>query len=94
MPRTPINYDNTHFYKIVCRDLTIKDCYVGHTTDFKRRKCEHKKHCNSKSLGKHTQLLYIPIRDKGGWDNFDMILIETVQCANVLEARKKIMRVY
>ena len=38
MPKLPINYDKTHFYKLCCRDPTITDIYVGHTTDFTRRK--------------------------------------------------------
>jgi predicted GIY-YIG superfamily endonuclease len=42
MPRTPINYENTVFYKIVCKDLNLNYCYVGHTTDFIRRKTAHK----------------------------------------------------
>ena len=42
MPRKPIDYTNTHFYRIVCKDTSINDCYIGHTTDFKRRKSEHK----------------------------------------------------
>ena len=41
MPRKEIDYSNTHFYKIVCKDLNIKDCYVGHTTNFKNKKYEH-----------------------------------------------------
>jgi predicted GIY-YIG superfamily endonuclease len=45
MPRTPINYENTIFYKIVCKDLNLNYCYVGHTTDFRRRKTEHKSSC-------------------------------------------------
>ena len=56
MPRTPISYANTHVYKIVCRDLNSKYCCVGHTTDFKRRKSEHTKTCNSKTRNTHTQL--------------------------------------
>ena len=46
MPKKEINYQNTVIYKI---QHTEKDdlIYVGHTTDFKRRKSEHKKHCNS-----------------------------------------------
>ena len=43
MPRKPIDYSNTHFYKIVCKDLGIKELYVGHTTNFKNRKLDHKK---------------------------------------------------
>ena len=46
MPRKPIDYRHTHFYKIVCKDLNIKDCYVGHTTDFTKRKYQHKTACN------------------------------------------------
>ena len=42
MPRQPINYDNTCFYKIVCKNLDIHDIYVGHTTDFTTRKLHHK----------------------------------------------------
>jgi hypothetical protein len=38
MPKQPINYENTIIYKIVCNNLNINDCYVGHTTDFTRRK--------------------------------------------------------
>ena len=37
MPRKPVNYDNTHFYKIVCEDLTVSESYVGHMTDFTKR---------------------------------------------------------
>ena len=45
MPRVPIDYSQTHFYKIVCRNTDIKDCYVGHTTDFTKRKNRHKSDC-------------------------------------------------
>ena len=49
MPRLPINYEKTHFYKIVSNDLSITDCYVGHTTDFKTRKTSHKTQCNNET---------------------------------------------
>jgi hypothetical protein len=32
------NYQNTVIYKIVCNDLSIKDLYVRHTTNFRKRK--------------------------------------------------------
>ena len=47
MPRHPINYDNTCFYKIVCKNLDIHDIYVGHTTDFTTRKTAHKTASNN-----------------------------------------------
>ena len=41
MPKKVMDYSNTHFYKIVCTDLNITDCYVGHAVNFTKRKCTH-----------------------------------------------------
>jgi len=41
MPKTPMDYSKSCNYKIE----HIDDCnlvYVGHTTNFNKRKCEHK----------------------------------------------------
>ena len=84
MPRTPINYANTHFYKIVCEDLTIKECYVGHTTDFKRRKGQHKGGCKNINSKEYNAYVYQFIRNNVGWNNFDMISIEIRCCDNHL----------
>ena len=89
MPKCKINYSSAHFYKIVCRDLNICDMYVGHTTDFITRKSCHKRVCNNPNSKNYNLPLYNFIRDNEGWDNFDMILIET-QCLNgSLEATKR-----
>ena len=51
MPKNEIDYSNTVIYKITCRDLNIKDLYVGHTTNFVQRKYSHKQSCiNSKNI--------------------------------------------
>ena len=89
MPRKAINYDKTHFYKIVCRDTSIKDCYVGHTTDFTTRKHNHKKTCSNQNNRDYNCPVYQFIRQNGGWDNWDMILIDTLSCENNLEARRR-----
>ena len=89
MPYKAINYENIHFYKIVCKDTCIKDCYVGHTTDFVSRKSNHKKSCNDCNSKHYDRYIYQFLRENGGWDNWDMILIETTKCENGLEARKK-----
>ena len=81
MPRIIIDYPNTMFYKIVCKDLDMKDFYVGHTTDFKTRKNCHKRVCNNPNVGNHNLPIYKFIRANRRWYNFDMILIET-QCLN------------
>ena len=52
MPRQDINYDNTYFYKIVCKDLNRQDLYVGHTTNFRIRKNGHKTACNNPNAKK------------------------------------------
>ena len=88
MPRQPIDYTNTHFYKICCNDLNITDIYVGHTTDFRRRKSQHKINCLNENSHNHNLQVYRFIRDNGNWENWNMILIETRQCANSLEATK------
>ena len=88
MPSKPIDYSKTHFYKIVCKDLSISDWYVGHTTDFTKRKTKHKGKCSLEGNRFYHLYVYQFIRNNRGWDNFDMILIKTVECNNSLEARK------
>ena len=39
---TMVNYENSVIYKIVCRDLSIKNNYIGSTTDFRKIKINHK----------------------------------------------------
>ena len=86
MPRIPINYQNTIIYKIVCNDLNIKDLYVGYTTDFKRRKSEHKLNCNNINSEKYNMKIYKTIRENGNWDNWSMIEIEKYPCNDSKEA--------
>ena len=89
MPLKQIDYSKTHFYKIICRNTNIKNIYVGHTTDFKTRKGCHKRVCNNSNDKNYNLPLYKCIRENDGWDNFDMVLIETVSMENSLEARKR-----
>jgi len=85
MPRLPTDYSKTIIYKIVCKNLEITDCYVGNTTDFRKRKCKHKSVCN---LGSEYNL-YVFINKNGGWDNWDMIEIEKYPCKDANEARAR-----
>jgi hypothetical protein len=89
MPRTPLDYSNTYFYKIVCKDLNIKDTYVGHTTNFTVRRNGHKTNCLNPNAINHNTYVYRFIRDNGGWDNFDMVLIDREACADRLDSEKK-----
>ena len=87
MPSKPIDYTKTHFYKIVCKDTTIADCYVGHTTDFTKRKYQHKAKCNDEKDRHYNIYLFQFIRDNGGWVNWEMVNIDTISCKDSLEAK-------
>ena len=86
MPKDNIDYSNTIIYKICCKDDTIKDKYIGHTTNFSQRKYAHKIAC-----GKLDNVLkiYKIIRENGGWDNWDMVEIAKYNCKDAIEARIK-----
>ena len=85
MPKDIIDYSNTIIYKIICNDHSVTDIYVGHTTNFVKRKYQHKTLCNSKSKLK----IYDVIRQNGGWNNWSMVEIAKYCCQDVTEARIK-----
>ena len=87
MPKKAIDFSNTVFYKIVCKDLSIKELYVGHTTNFTKRKCSHKTSCNNEKGNGYNLSLYKFIRENEGWENFDMIMIHRQSCIDVYDAR-------
>jgi len=89
MPKKEIDYANTIMYKIVCNDLSVTDIYVGHTTDFTKRKYSHKTRCNNDKDKKYHLKVYGYMRDNGGWDNFTMIEIEKYPCNDANEARAR-----
>jgi len=85
MPKVPIDYSNTIIYKIVCKDVDIKECYVGQTTNFSQRKIQHKSDCNKN----HDIYVYNFIREHNGWDNWDMIEVEKYNALDKLDAHKR-----
>ena len=89
MPKTDIDYSNTIIYKITCKNQTITDVYVGHTTNFVQRKHAHKQSCKNNTSPNHNCKLYEVIRANGGWDNWKMEIINFFNCADHYDARKK-----
>ncbi len=85
MPKIQTDYSNTIIYKICCKDVSINDIYVGHTTNFTQRKNQHKTSCYNINDKKYNQYVYKFIRENGGWDNWSMIQIEEVNCNNKRE---------
>ena len=89
MPKTIMDYSKTIMYKIVCNDLNVKECYVGHTTNMPKRKCGHKSCCNNEKSKHHNCKIYQIIRENGGWENWSMILVEKFPCKDKYEACKR-----
>ena len=75
-------YLNTIIYKIICKDPNITNTYVGVTIDFKKRKYSHENSYINFKKGK----LYDFIRDNGGWDNWEMLVVEKYSCLTRKEA--------
>ena len=69
MPKKEIDYSKCVIYKIQHKDNDAL-LYVGHTTDFIKRKCNHKTNVKCEPSSKYNLKVYQMIRENGGWDNF------------------------
>jgi len=88
MPKLPIDYNKCCIYKIKHID-NERLFYVAQTTNFSRRKGEHKRCCNDKKYSKHNYKLYQMMRENGVWEMFRMIEIEKYPCNDKREAEKR-----
>jgi hypothetical protein len=86
MPNAEVDYSTTVIYKIVCKNENVKDIYVGHTTNFIKRKNQHKQ--SSTSVTNNCKL-YKTIRENGGWENWKMTVLNFFECNNKHEALQK-----
>ena len=87
MPKKAIDYSKCMFYRLVCRDITVTEVYVGHTTnEVDRRRC-HKKHCTNEKDEKYNFFVYRFIRDHGGFENWQLIIHEKLPVKDKDDAR-------
>ena len=85
------DYTKAVIYKICCKDVEVKDEYIGSTLDFlKRRQC-HKTRCTNENDSYFNIYVYKKIREYGGWDNWNMVEVERYPTTDrrALETRKK-----
>lgn len=88
----PTNFTNSVIYKIVCKDLEVKDVFVSSTQNLDNRIASHKKLAKQPQLQPLSdQLMYTTIQAKGGFDNWDCIFIEKFSCSDKheLHARER-----
>jgi hypothetical protein len=88
MPKTAMNYSKCCIYKIehIENESLV---YVGHTTNFNKRKGQHKSICMNENVRAFNFKLYQMIRDNGGWDRFKMIEVEKYPCKDKREAERR-----
>jgi len=89
MPKGKIDYNKSFIYKLCCKDVNVKEIYVGSTTGWKNRKKNHKLSCNNMKSKNYNSYVYKYIRDNGGWDNWDMVLIEHYNATDFKDLCKK-----
>ena len=85
------NYSNGIIYKICCRDTDIKEIYIGSTTNYRRRKHQHKRTCNNPNVKNYNLYVYQFIRNNGGFENWDMVEVEKYEAKDrrVLHKRER-----
>ena len=84
-----VDYSKGLIYKLCCNDTNIKDIYVGSTTNFIRRKCNHKSACNNVNKKSYNYYVYKFIRDNGGWCNWSMVLVREYNATNKMKLARK-----
>lgn len=90
MPKVPVDYSQTCIYKLVHKDdIDNENIYIGSTTNFRKRKNEHKSRISKEENEHYNQIKYQYIRDNGGWDNWLMIEIEKYPCNDKREAETR-----
>ena len=88
MPKKPIDYSRCCIYKIEHIENNNL-LYIGHTTEFNKRKGHHKSNCKNENSNVYNIKLYQMIRNNGGWDMFKMIEVEKYICNDRREAEKR-----
>jgi hypothetical protein len=83
------DYTKGVIYKLCCKDVNISEIYVGSTINFKSRKDKHRQSCNNENNKGYNLSVYQYIRENGGFNNWDMILIESYPSENKRELEKR-----
>ena len=89
------DYSKGKIYKLCCKDVNVKEIYVGSTINMKNRKNGHKTNCTNINSKKYNYKVYEYIRKNDNWSNWSMVWIKDFPCNSKkeLEAEEdKIMR--
>jgi len=78
------DYQKTLIYKLVCRDDSVKDFYIGSTTNIQNRLRAHRLHSKQKDWK-----IYKIINEYGGFSNWKDVIIEHYPCNSKKEANER-----
>ena len=85
------NYAKSVIYKIVRKDLTIKDIFVDSTSNLSAKITTHKHWArNPDHQLVSDRLMYSTVAAAGGFNNWECILIEAYPCSNPHELRARV----
>lgn len=84
-----MNYENGTIYKIACKNLNIKDVYVGSTIHYEQRINHHRSVCNNPHSRAYNFHVYDFIRQNGGFENWQILLIEYYPCKDRHELQQR-----
>jgi len=72
-------------YKLCCRNPLVKELYVGSTKNLKTRESMHRSSCKNNFKSN----LYNFIREHGGYDNWEMVVLEDYNGSSRLDLLKR-----
>ena len=68
-----------YVYKLVCKDINVKEIYIGSTVNINQRRRQHKNCCTKTTSPDYNVHVYTYIRENGGWGNWDSIVVEQIE---------------
>jgi hypothetical protein len=88
MPSSKIDYSKTLIIKIESKDLKNKDFFLDYCQGLTNKLHLLKKQSNDEKHKKYNSIMNKYIRDNGGWDNFNVIILEEyTECKNSNDAK-------
>ena len=76
-------------YKIVCKNPTITDFYIGSTNNLDKRKGKHNFECNNTTDRHYIAPKYMFINVNGGWNNWEIVVIKKYNKITLKELKIK-----
>ena len=88
------DYSQGLIYKLICKDKTVTENYVGSTCGFTDRYDNHKSVCNNPNSTDYNSKKYKFIRETGGWSNWEMVELHKFPCNTLDELRQEERSMY